>query len=301
MEFGRLPSVDQVVFKLPADKAQTTEVLKAADSEVQQDLIIGCAKWGRPDWVGKLYPKGTKSKDFLAEYAKHFNSIELNATHYSRFTAEAIQKWDEVTADNFLFFPKFHQSITHWKRLVDAQQETRQFFDSLSPIKHKIGGYFLQLNENFGPKNAAVVIDYLEKLPEREQVFLEFRHPDFFNETAENELFYQRIQDLKVGLLITDTAGRRDCAHMRLTTPKAFIRFVGNSLHPTDYMRMDDWVQRLQYWLKNGLEAMYFFMHQHDELYSPEAIVYFVQELNKQCNLQLPSPKLVGSEQASLF
>lgn len=301
MEFGRLPSVDQVVFKLPPDKEQTTNILKQANTAIQQELIIGCAKWGRPDWVGKLYPKGTKNKDYLAEYAKHFNSIELNATHYSRFTPEAMQKWDEVTSDDFLFFPKFHQSITHWKRLSGAEIETRQFFDSLSPIKHKVGGYFLQLNEQFGPKNADIVIKYLEELPEREQVFLEFRHPDFFKETPENELFYQRIQDLKVGLLITDTAGRRDCAHMRLTTPKAFIRFVGNSLHPTDYMRMDDWVQRLQYWLNNGLESMYFFMHQHDELYSPEAVVYLIDQLNKECGLKLKPLKLIGGEQVSLF
>ena len=35
---------------------------------------------------------------------------------------------------------------------------------------------------------------------------------------------------MNMGIVITDTAGRRDCAHMNLTIPKAFIRYVGNSL-----------------------------------------------------------------------
>ena len=54
--------------------------------------------------------------------------------------------------------------------------------------------------------------------------------------------------------MITDTAGRRDCAHMHLTIPKAFIRYVGNSLHPTDYTRIDVWVERMKYWLDHGME-----------------------------------------------
>ncbi len=46
---------------------------------------------------------------------------------------------------------------------------------------------------------------------------------------------YNNLRNLGMGLIITDTAGRRDVVHMHLPVPRALIRFVGNSLHPTDY------------------------------------------------------------------
>ncbi|MBD0333461.1 MAG: DUF72 domain-containing protein, partial [Chitinophagaceae bacterium] len=99
-----------------------------------------------------------------------------------------------------------------------------------------------------------------------------------------------------IGSIITDTAGRRDMVHMHLTVPKAFIRFVGNSLHPTDYSRCDDWVKRIKCWLDSGLQELYFFMHMHDEAYSPELSVYLAEKLNKECNLNLIVPQFVSQD-----
>ena len=56
-------------------------------------------------------------------------------------------------------------------------------------------------------------------------------------------LFSPILERLKKGTVITDTAGRRDCLHMKLTSADIFIRFVGNSLHESDYQRIDDWVE----------------------------------------------------------
>jgi len=122
--------------------------------------------------------------------------------------------------------------------------------------------------------------------------FLEVRHPDWFLQAHFNELLLE-LKKLKIGFVITDTAGRRDCCHMHLTVPKAFIRYVGNSLHETDYTRIDDWVNRIQYWLENGLTELYFFMHMHDEAFSPELSVYLVEQLNKVCKLDLKKPKFL--------
>ena len=80
---------------------------------------------------------------------------------------------------------------------------------------------------------------------------------------------------------------------MNLTIPKVFIRYVGNSLHPTDYTRSDVWVQRMKYWLDHGLQELYFFMHMHDEGKSPELTQYVVKEFNKKCKLEIPEVKFV--------
>lgn len=101
---------------------------------------------------------------------------------------------------------------------------------------------------------------------------------------------------LKTGAVITDTAGRRDCAHMYLTIPKAFVRFVANSLHPSDYTRLDAWIERIINWVEQGLQKLYFFVHMEDELYSPELIVYLTDKLNAACGLQLAPPRFIEPE-----
>jgi uncharacterized protein YecE (DUF72 family) len=80
---------------------------------------------------------------------------------------------------------------------------------------------------------------------------------------------------------------------MELTVPKAFIRFVGNSLHPTDYTRIDDWVNRIHYWLQQGMKEVYFFMHMHDEAYSPELSVYLADKMKAVCGVEVTRPKLM--------
>ena len=111
----------------------------------------------------------------------------------------------------------------------------------------------------------------------------------------EKELF-DTIRSLNIGAVITDTAARRDCAHMNLTLPKTFIRYVGNSLHASDYTRIDDWVKRIKHWLDNGLKELYFFMHMHEEALSPELTIYLVEQLNKKCGLNLKAPVFVQQQ-----
>jgi uncharacterized protein YecE (DUF72 family) len=84
---------------------------------------------------------------------------------------------------------------------------------------------------------------------------------------------------------------------MRLTTPDAFIRFVGNDLHPTDYTRIDEWVNRIHEWKNAGIRSVYFFMHQNEEVHSPEAARYLIQQLNKVCGLSIPEPEFVAASE----
>jgi hypothetical protein len=87
---------------------------------------------------------------------------------------------------------------------------------------------------------------------------------------------------------------------MHLTLPKTFIRYVGNSLHSTDYTRIDEWVERMKFWLGKGMEELFFFMHMHDEATSPELTVYLVDKMNAACGLNLIKPQFV-EKQSKLF
>lgn len=108
------------------------------------------------------------------------------------------------------------------------------------------------------------------------------------------------LHELNVGAVITDAAGRRDVIHMELPTPHAFIRFVGNSLDPTDYKRVDDWVERIVKWKELGLQSVWFFMHQHDERYSPELADYVAEKLNEHLGLSLLRPTFMDRDKPAV-
>lgn len=302
MEFGRVPEneLDEVDFSLPKDPAFNKTVLKGKPIKSAK-VYLGCAKWGRTEWVGKTYLPKTKEKDFLENYVQHYNSIELNATHYKTYDAAAIKKWsDKAGKKDFLFCPKMVKSVTHYGSLKGKEFITTEFLKGVLAFEKHLGPIFIQVSDRFSPNRKEELYTYLESLPTDLQFFLEVRHPDFFLNRDVMEELFSKLKELNIGAVITDTAGRRDCAHMYLTVPKAFIRYVGNSLHESDYTRCDAWVKRIKHWLNAGLKDLYFFMHMHDEATSPALTVYLVDKLNKECKLNLEKPVFV-SEQKGLF
>jgi uncharacterized protein YecE (DUF72 family) len=295
MEFGRVDGAElnNIIFDLPPDHVQTTQVLeKLKDHNIKPEIFVGCAKWGRKDWVGKIYPPKTKEADFLNHYARHFKCIELNATFYRIPSSAQTSTWSSKVGDDFKFFPKFTEQITHIKKLQDVKELTERFLNGINGFGKNLGPVFFMPHPSMGPKNMAILEDFISSLPKDLSIFIELRHKDWFKIPAADNVFGM-LEKTKIGSIITDASGRRDCVHMRLTTPEAFIRFVGNGLHPTDYTRVDDWVQRIKHWINQGIHKVYFLMHQHEEIHSPELANYVIQELNKHCGTSIPEPKFI--------
>lgn len=295
MDFGAVEpkTLGKLKLQLPPDPPENKKVLKGKPIKKPR-LYLGCAKWGRKEWIGKIYPKGIKEADFLEEYGRHYNSIELNATHYQIYGAETIRKWaDKIPRKDFRFCPKIAQSISHYSTLVNAGAKTTAFLEGVLAFGPQLGPIFLQLSDRFSPKRRDNLYKYLESLPTDLSFFTEVRHPDWFSDPVISREYFSTLRQLKIGAVITDTAGRRDCAHMHLTTPSTFIRFVGNSLHPTDYKRIDDWVHRIHTWLQQGIKEVCFFMHMHDEARSPELTVYFADKMKAICDIDVQRPQFV--------
>ncbi|MCR8559484.1 DUF72 domain-containing protein [Mucilaginibacter sp. BJC16-A38] len=305
MEFGRVTPGElmEVDFTLPPDPELTIKTLASAKSDQPLQVHVGCAKWGRKEWIGKIYPPKTKDANFLDEYVKHFDSIELNATFYNIYPPETIAKWKEKAAANpsFKFCPKFSQSISHIRRLKNADEITTQYYNGIMAFGDQLGPLFLQVGDNYTPKSLPDLKIYLQQLPKDVPVFLEVRHKEWFAVPETRDALFSMLHELNIGAVITDASGRRDVVHMELPTPHAFIRFVGNSLHPTDYARCDEWVERIAQWQKMGLQSVWFFMHQHDERYSPELADYVVEQLNEKLGLSLLRPTFLDRDQPVLF
>jgi len=145
---------------------------------------------------------------------------------------------------------------------------------------------------------------FITNFPKHIPLAIELRHESWFN----NEVAFLSVFDLfernNITTIITDVAGRRDVLHQRLTTNSVLIRFVGNNLHSTDYERIDEWVNRLKVWFENGLNSVYFFTHEPDNLLAPELARYLFEKVEENCDATTRGPDLdqyKGGEQISLF
>ncbi|SDJ80403.1 Uncharacterized conserved protein YecE, DUF72 family [Pedobacter sp. ok626] len=302
MDFGKVGAneLGAVDFTLPEDGKQTAITLAGAKPVKDPAFYIGCAKWGRKEWLNMIYPPKTKEADFLDEYVKHFNSIELNAVFYSIPNAELIRKWrakaEENASNGFLFCPKFSRTISHIKRLKDAEVPTDLYLSSIHEFGQFLGPCFLQLGDNFGPKNFDVLENYIKHLPVDLEVFVELRHEDWFSDPAARAQLFEMLAKYKKGAIITDASGRRDCVHMELTIPEVFIRFVGNGQEhkDSDFARIDDWVVRIKTWLDKGLAKVYFFLHQHDEKDTPILANYTIEQFNKHLGAKVAPIKFLN-------
>jgi len=296
MKFGQSENPESIDFRLPADDPRTAEILKQNDTSKPLTIYVGCAKWNKTD-LKNFYPRGTK--DELTYYSRQFNSIELNATFYSMPGRNQVITWKDKAPDNFRFFPKITQSISHMRRLNDVQALTTEYCDNISNFEEKLGMVFLQLHDNFKYKNYDRLVSFIENFPKAIPLAVELRNTEWFNDKAISEEVYTLFEKHQVTNMVVDTAGRRDLLHMRLTTPKVSVTHVGANNPQSDRERLNNWVERLKIWVDHGIRDIYFFVHQNIELESPFLSAYFIESLNKEFGLTLQIPKLLGPKDDS--
>lgn len=286
MKFGKVDDPSKIDFTLPPDHPETARVLKEkGDTSSKPEIFVGCAKWNRADLKG-FYPRGTK--DELEYYSTQFNSIELNATFYRPFGADQFKTWGGKTPADFKFFPKLNQEVSHWKRLNQAGDITRILVDNALALEEKLGMLFLQLRDDFKPKDISRMETFLKEFPKEAPLAVEVRNEEWFKEPVATEI-YNMLEAYNATNIIVDTAGRRDMLHMRLTTPYAFVRYVGANVD-SDYDRLDDWLDKLEPWIEQGIKGIYFFIHQNLEQASPLLAGHFIEGLNKRFGYDLKVP-----------
>jgi len=288
MKFGQVENPEEIDFTIPADHPDTKGVLarsKAKDLEI----YVGCAKWNKTDLKG-FYPKGTK--DELAYYSTQFNCIELNATFYRLFKADVYANWYDAVPVGFKFFPKLTQSISHFRRLKDVEELVDISVTNMSHLQEKLGMPFLQMHNNFGAKDFERVEAFVENWKQyRSPLAMEFRKTEWYNDAEISSRLYDLLEKNNITNVLVDTAGRRDLMHMRLTTPDAFVRWVGANDPESDRARLDEWVERIADWKAHGLRQLNFFVHQNIEKESPLLSAYFIAKLNRNLGTDLQIPK----------
>ncbi len=302
MDFGKLPSVNNVDFSLPTEPPQNESLLATLPKVTQPMIYLGATGYNMKPWVGHWYPPGAKDKDFLRHYGSQFNTIEHNTTHYRIPDTATVERWREETPGDFRFCPKIPQTISHARDLGLNSGQIPVFCDVITGLEEKLGCCFLQLPPHFSVRDLNLLARFLGYFPKAIPLAVEVRHASFFQATKATEDYFQLLQQHDVATVVTDVAGRRDVCHLRLTNRHVLIRFVGNGLHPSDYQRIEDWSGRLKNWMDAGLQAVYFFAHEPDNLLAPELAVFCASTFSaKMPGVALRGPKEVSGVQGSLF
>jgi uncharacterized protein YecE (DUF72 family) len=168
------------------------------------------------------------------------------------------------------------------------------FCDAISNLESTLGIPFLQLHDNFKPKDLDRLQDFIEAFPKGMPLAVEVRNQEWFNNSQYSDQMSDLLRKEEKIAIIVDAAGRRDLLHMRLTAPDVFIRYVGAN-HSTFYTRLADWVNRIKQWRKDGMRSLHFFVHQNIEIESPLLAAYFIKQLNRELDLDLKVP-IVNTE-----
>jgi uncharacterized protein YecE (DUF72 family) len=148
-------------------------------------LFIGTSGWAYPTWKPDFYPEKLAQKKFLAHYATHLNTVEVNFTFRQLVKETTIQNWLEQTPPHFRLGIKAHQMITHLKRLKETEEFLPRFLATIEPLAAagKLGPVLFQLPPNL-KADIPLLKDFLALLPRTLPAAFEFRHESWFADST---------------------------------------------------------------------------------------------------------------------
>ena len=168
-------------------------------------LRIGTCSWKYDSWKGIVY-SGQTENNYLAEYAQHFNTVEIDQWFWSLFAekkvllpnARDVNQYAESVHDDFRFTVKIPNSITltHYYNknkfapLIPnphflSQDVFGAFLETLTPMKDKIGVLIFQF-EYLNLQKMSSLSEFIEKFEafasslNKEYIYgIEIRNPNF--------------------------------------------------------------------------------------------------------------------------
>src|SRR5690349_8057891 len=107
---------------------------------------IGTMGFSYADWQKTFYAGSVKPGEYLANYAKVFDAVELDTTFHATPAVERVAKWSNQAPQDFVFCVKTPRQVTHDAPIAFGGGAMRYFLRSLRPMKDsgKLGPVLLQ-------------------------------------------------------------------------------------------------------------------------------------------------------------
>lgn len=219
-------------------------------------IRIGCSGWSYESWRDELY-HGLPERRWLAEYAQHFDTVEVNATFYRLPSRESVAAWERTVPPGFLFTLKASRYLTHVQRLRELAPGIERLYERIEPLlgSPKLGPILWQLPPTFARDDARLA-DALACLPRRERHCFEFRHPSWFADDV-----YALLREHRVALAIGDRPEVRSFQAHLFTADWTLVRFhYGSRGRRGSYSEgeLRDWADRFERW-RSEVEVLAYF------------------------------------------
>ena len=285
------------------------------------NFYVGCAIWGYKDWVGDLFPPGSKSADFLALYSRRLTTVEGNTTFYAVPGPEVVARWTAETPEEFRFCFKIPREISHSGHLARKVGETLAFVERMAPLGPRLGPFFLQVPPSYDPAQIDDLDQWLAAWPPGYRVAIEVRHDDWYAAPGEADLM-RLLEQRGAGRVLMDVrplrAGPLPGAEENLQRARdnkpdvplhplrssdfALVRYIGHPNLDLNTPLLDEWTARVAAWLAEGTQV-YFFCHCPVEQRSPALCRVFHERLARLADVPpLPWDSFDrGMEQRTLF
>jgi uncharacterized protein YecE (DUF72 family) len=252
-------------------------------------FFIGCAIWAKKEWIGNLYPPGSRPTDLFRLYTRRFTTVEGNTTFYVVPDRDMIARWAAESPPGFELCPKLHRDITHAGPLAPEIPAALRFVEEMRGLGSRLGPIFAQVPPTYGPDNLRDLEQFLAAWPhDAARLALEVRHSDWFYEPHASRL-NALLERRGTGRVLLDTRpiyeGPPHPAlpqeHKKpqrpvqpvLTAPFTLIRYISHPQAEANRPYLEAWVDPLTSWLRRGT-SVYFFVHCPDDVYTPENIRY---------------------------
>jgi uncharacterized protein YecE (DUF72 family) len=111
-------------------------------------VYAGTSGFSFAEWKGSFYPEDLPAKAMLRYYGERLGTVEINNTFYRMPKASLLAGWAEQVPPGFRFTLKAPQRITHWKRLVEAGEDTDFFLQMAATLGERLGALLFQLPPN---------------------------------------------------------------------------------------------------------------------------------------------------------
>jgi uncharacterized protein YecE (DUF72 family) len=194
-------------------------------------VAVGTCGFSYKDWVGPVYPPGTRPAEMLEAYARRFPTVEIDATYYAVPGEGTFASMDRRTPAGFRFAAKLPRTATH---LPDPG--AGRVHDDVLRLRHnvqplvaagKLACVLMQFPNAFHPNDATR--DYLGRLRaalDDVALVVEFRHRDW-QSSATLEL----LRELDIGLANVDEPQFKTLlrASGDVTSGIAYVRFHGRN------------------------------------------------------------------------
>ena len=263
------------------DRPEQERLFETSAGEVvppEESLYLGTSGWSYADWEGTLYPVGTPPAGRLAEYVKHFATVEIDSTFYGTPRLSTVERWREVAPDGFLFAAKFPKEITHDKNLVGCEDDAWDFVRTMSALGEKLGPLLLQLPPGFTVETMETLDAFLSNLPQDFSYAVEVRHRSWIGSDLTDLL---AVHEAAFALVDYPGMPRLEEA----TADFSYIRWLGDRREfPSDHTHLKkDRTEDLRQWsgivdrfLGEG-KTIFAYANNHYQSHSPSTIEEFLK------------------------